>query len=357
MNTIKTHFYAVLLLLTITTACQNKQQNKENKEMNIEKFYWMESTSSPIGYPIDVYQGGIGSVSLANGTDTGPWGLAGNGMSSGIKEVPRRLDVVWLSYAENTFYSIDCEVDYDKMVRLFKEGYLNSMAFFNRDVLEKETYRTIVVGFAPGGVVVVWLYGAGKQVEIGRYQGKKTVIPPSEIAGLDRHDQLIFQDDYRKKIMLNEKIVPLEVQKANKNKPIPYGLWDTYREKYTWRPEFIVQNEGKMESTYFTFFNGEEEEQFDQSLIKNEFTERAVPKAVNLGWRDKTGQSYGAEIVFDEEEIFNAYNEVRKDNKESKAELQMRVNIPNDFVTFMLKGNDKEIRLPKTKVKVYKSRK
>ena len=278
-------------------------------------------------------------------------------MSNGIKEVPHSLNVIWLSYAENTFYSINCEVDYDKMVQLFKEGYQDSMWFFNDGRNQKITYDVIVVGFAPGGVVVVWLSGGGKQVEIGRYQGEKIIIPQEKIARLDRHDQLIFQEDYRKKIMLNEKIVPLEVQKANKNKPIPYGLWDTYREKYNWRPEFVVQEKGKMENTYFTFFNGEVEEQFDQSLIKNEFAQRAIPKELDLGWRDKTGQSYGGEIVFDEEEIFNAYQEVYKDNKEGKAELQMRINIPNDFITFMLKGNGKEIRLPKTKVHIYESRK
>ncbi len=68
MNNIKTHFYAVLLLLTLTTSCQNK---KQDKEMNTEKFYWSEFGTSPVGYPIDVYEGGIGSASLKNGTTTG----------------------------------------------------------------------------------------------------------------------------------------------------------------------------------------------------------------------------------------------------------------------------------------------
>jgi hypothetical protein len=105
---IKTHFYSVLLLLILTTSCQNKKQENEDNEMNIEKFYWSEFGTSPVGYPIDVYRRGIDSASLANGTTTGYWGAAGNGMSNGIKEVPRRLNVIWLSYAENTFYSIDC---------------------------------------------------------------------------------------------------------------------------------------------------------------------------------------------------------------------------------------------------------
>ena len=51
----KIYLGLVLMLLTLTSSCQNKQQVKENKEMITEEFYWSESTSSPLGYPIDVY--------------------------------------------------------------------------------------------------------------------------------------------------------------------------------------------------------------------------------------------------------------------------------------------------------------
>jgi hypothetical protein len=362
MNTIKTHFYAVLLLLTLTTSCQNK---KQDKEMNIEKFDYQPTISCPVGFPVDVYRGGLesqdgGFEPLNLGTHYGPWGATGGSMSSGIKAVPNRLNLIWVSYAEDTFYSIDCEIDYNKMVEKFKEGYQNSAFFFNKNgEYKKETYDYIVVGFAPGGVVVVWLSGAGKQVEIGRYQGEKTVVPQEEIATLDNHDRLIFQEDYRKETMLNEMIVPPEVQEANKNKPIPFGLWDTYRERYTWRPTF---NQSVFDNSTLTIrkirmdmLNGEFESLFDQSLVKNEFTKRAIPKKVNFSWKDKTGQVYSGTMDFDEKEIFDAFREICKDNKDIEAELEFRINIPNTFITVMLKDKDKEVRLPKTKVDVFKS--
>lgn len=360
---IKMHFYAVLLLLNLTLSCQNKKQDIKQTEMKTEKFYYQPTISSPVGYPVEVYKGGLetqdgGFSSLDIGTHCGPWGATGGSMSSGIKTVPNRLNVIWVSFAEDIFYSIDCEIDYNKMVEKFKEGYQNSSYFFNGNgEYKKDTYHEIIVGFAPGGVVVVWLSGAGKRVEIGRYQAEKIEISEEEIATLDNHERLIFQQDYREKTMLNEKIVPPEVQEANKNKPIPFGLWDTYRKLYMWRPTFVIQRDGSMIDTRLNMFNGEFEDQFDQILVKNEFTKRAIPKQINIGWRDNTGQNYSGTMDFDEKEIFDAFKEVYKDNKDIQAELEFRVNIPNDFITVTLKSKEKEIRLSKTKVDIFKSRK
>lgn len=363
MKNIKIHLYAVLLLLTLTSSCQNKQQVKENKEMNLEKFYYQPTISCPLGYPVEVYRGGLESqnggfepLNLGTHTGKGGWGGTGRSMSSGIKTVPNRLNLIWVSFAEDVFYSIDCEIDYNKMVEKFKEGYQDSAFFFNDNgVYKKETYDYIVVGLAPRGVVIVWLSGSGKQVEIGRYQGEKIVVSQDEIATLDSHDRLIFQGDYRKKTMLNEKIVPREVQESNQNKPIPFGLWDTYRAVYIWRPTFVVQHEGSMIDTRLEMFNGEFEDQFDQVLVKNEFTKRAIPKRVNIGWRDNTGQNYSGTMDFDEKELFEAFKEMYKDHKDNKAELEFSVNILNTFITVMLKSKEKEIRLPKTKVDIFKA--
>jgi hypothetical protein len=46
---------------------------------------------------------------------------------------------------------------------------------------------------------------------------------------------------------------------------------------------------------------------------------------------------------------------MHKDNKEAQTDIQFYINVPNDFVTVQLKQGDKEIRLGKTKVDVYKS--
>jgi hypothetical protein len=349
------------LLLTLTSSCQNKKE-KKMQATKTEKFKYEATGNCPVGYPVEVYRGGFetedgGYVSLQAGTHTGieGWGDVGSGMSDGVKTVPNRLHVQWVAYAEECVYEIDAEIDYDKMVHYFKEGYYDSMVFFNKGGrLEKETYTAIVVGYAPGGAVYIWLHGSGKQVEIGRYQGKKVVIPQEEIDKLDGFEKLMLQKSECTRIMNNPKMVPPEVREANKNRPIPFGLWDTYREKYNWRPIYKIQRKGSTFESRIEMFNGEFEEQFDETLLKNEYAKRAIPRKIHFGWRDDTGQNYSGTLDFDEKEIFDAFNIVFKDNRDGEAEIELRVNIPNTFVTAWIKGNGKEVALnEKTRVEVF----
>jgi hypothetical protein len=362
----KTYILILGLLLTLTSSCQNKKTEKTMQATKIEKFRWQDGSTCPIGYPIEVYRGGFemedgGYVSLQAGTDNGQggWGDPGTGgMSDGIKTVPNRLHVQWVAYAEECVYEIDIEIDYDKMVKYFKEGYYDSMVFFNKGgKLEKETYTAIVVGYAPGGAVFIWLNGSDKQVEIGRYQGKKVVIPQEEIDKLDGFEKKMLQKSECARIMNNPKIVPPEVREANKDKPIPFGLWDTYRQRYSWRPTFNSSQEGwSMIYCRLEMFNGEIERLFDKTLIKNEFSKRGIPKRIQFAWRDKTGQNYSGTFWFDEKEIFAAFAEIFEANPNAEAEIEIRISRGNIDITAFLKGNGKEIGInKKTKVEVFES--
>jgi hypothetical protein len=353
------------LLITLTSSCQNKKEKTMQTATTTEQFDWVEVVNAPQGYPIEVYRGGFilkngRSVGMFSGPTHVEWGGGNGGMNSGVKPLPVRLNVIWVSFRERCLYEIDCALDYDKILDLFNEGYQDSAFFFNKKgTYKKVTYDEIKAGFLPGGGVVIWVEGAGKQVEVGRYQGHKTTVSQKEIDGLDNHDQLFFSQDYYTSILNNPKVVPPEMQEALKNKPISFDLWDTYREKYSWKPTFISKQEGfVVKEVYMEMFNGEKEELFDQSLVKNEFKKRAVIKKINFVWQDITGQAYGGNIDFDETEVFDAYQEIYKDNKNAEVEIEFRVNIPNNYVVAFLKGNGKEIGINlKTKVRVFESRK
>jgi hypothetical protein len=152
-------------------------------------------------------------------------------------------------------------------------------------------------------------------------------------------------------------IIPLEVQKANKNKPIPYGLWDTYRERYSWRPVFVIPDEGKMnERVRMEMINGEVETPVYEIFQNNEYNQRAIPKRLLFGWWDKNGQGYSGIVNFDEKEMADAFEAVYKDHRETNIEIEIRVNKMNSFFTVRLKGNGKEIPVyEKNKIDVYKS--
>jgi hypothetical protein len=359
----------IILLLTQLSACQNKHtenQKTDSTKMQTTQerkttFKWEEGLNAPQGYPIEVYRGGLelatGFVGLSGlGTTTGftGWGNDSNGMSSGIKSLPKRINCIWLSYAEDCMYEINCDVDYEKIVQLFNEGYISGIRKRGKQMT---TYNKIMVGFAPGGVVVLWVSGGDKKVEIGSYLGKKTTVSPQEIALLDSHEQLLFDPKMRKHVMENPRVVPPEVQAINKNKPIPFGLWDTYREKYSWKPIFSLPDNGKMYDDFrIEMANGEVETLRYEEFIKNDFKERAIPKRFSFGWWDKNGQGYGGSVLFDEKEISNAYALFFKEENSKQIELEIKVNMSNTFFTIKLKSTSKEIALTNNKIEVFESR-
>jgi hypothetical protein len=353
MKTLKT--LAIALFITITSSCQNKK-NMTTQEQEEPKFEWEEGMNSPEGYPMEVYRGGFDwpYVSLNLGTTTGEWGNKGGGMSHSIKPLPSKINCIWVSYAERCHYKINTEIDYDKLLKLFQEGYPDSNRKFGK---RKTTFNHVVAGFAPGGVVVVWAAGAGRQVEIGRYKGEKFVVPQAEIDGLDASERLLFSEKEYDRIMNNTRIVPLEVCEANAGKPIPHGLWDSYRTRYIWRPVVEVQQEGLIDGVGFELYNAEFDNLFDERLNKNDFEKRAIPKSISFSWKDSKEQGYAGEVDFDEEEIFKSFKETYKDNQDAIAELIITINYSNNFATVLIKQGENKIRLTKTKVNIFKTEK
>jgi hypothetical protein len=363
------------IFITLGISCQNK--NKMN-----EKFEWRETISCPAGYPVDVYRGGLesadgGFTSLYLGTHSGieGWGCEGRSMSHGVKTVPDRLHVIWLSYAEDMFYEIDTALDYEKMTELFQKGYYTPINDPDRPEPFKREYDLITAGFAPGGIAVVWLSGISRQVEIGRYKGHGVRIPKEESDRLEKGPvKNMFDPEYRRRTMKNIGIVPLEVQKANEGKPIPFGLWDSYRKKYRWKLHLILpdnQNPGQAlpKKVVSFYYNGELDILFGQSDIErypniirpesrwdNEL-EKAVPRELRISWISN-GVLIVAEIQFNEEEVFKVFQEVYKDNPELETELVIRASMGQDDLSVKLipKGEDVNVHkgwLIKSKIKFF----
>nr|WP_315028937.1 DUF2931 family protein [uncultured Chryseobacterium sp.] len=332
------------------------------------KYEWTEGTSAPLGYPMEVYKGGIEceggdwvnlDIGLAPGGKV--WGTINNGMGNSFKSLPTSLDFIWMSYLENQFYMIDEKIDTDKIKKYFTQGY-DIKAADGSGSVKHLNYNKICIGMAPGGVVIVWVAGMGIQKEIGRYQGKKISIPETEIAKLDSHENRFFRDDYLKEIHSNEKIIPLEIQKENKGKPIPMGLWDTYRILYGWQPIFEFPEKGKLDplgDVVITMINGEID-RFDAA--KNPLTEnelRAIPRSVAFSVVDANNNKYGASSGFNEKSSLEAFAKVfGSDPKSTKAKIVIKINEAYSFFTVKIQGeNGKEAFIKTENLEMFKSTK
>ena len=352
---IKTIIIITLILIALwLTGCwgYKAKQNKANAQPEYE---WGVAVNTPIGYPIRFYAARVGSTPIVRElysiTEEPDWGCAAGYESCSMEELPQNVDMVWLSYKEDCFYRLKTAIDYEKIAKLFREGFDERVP--NGEVRHK-TYDTIVVGIAPGGVVVLWVgYGYLPLTEIGRYQAEKIELREPE--GLDNHQRLIFSKKDREEVLNSNTIIPEDFREANKNKPIPFGLWDSYRDnQYQWYPTFEIPN-GKIGDVDYQYWNGEADTFFFTDFValegqKDVFAPqelyhniRKLPlfKEIRFTYKAEDGIKYGVGLQFDWEDILATYKKVFGEHPEEvKAHLDIRMNRINSYLTVRLVGDN-----------------
>ena len=356
---IKTIIIITFILIALwLTGCwgYKAKQNKANANANIEPEYeWGVAVNTPIGYPIRFYAARVGSTPIVRElysiTEEPDWGCAFGYESTSMDKLPKSVDMVWLSYKEDCFYRLKTAIDYEKIAKLFKEGFDER---FSNGKMNHTTYNTVVVGIAPGGVVVLWVgKGYFPIKEIGRYQADKIVLKEPE--GLDNHQRLIFSKKDREEVLNSNTIIPEDFREANKNKPIPFGLWDSYRDhQYQWYPTFEIPN-GRIGDVDYQYWNGEADTFFFTDFVALEGKKdifapqelyrdiRKLPlfKEIRFTYKAEDGIKYGMKIEFDWEDILATYKKVFGEHPEEvKAHLDIRLNAANTETSICLVGDN-----------------
>ncbi len=352
-QTFVTKIWLFLFLPLQLASCQN--HNSNNKDMNEPEYEWGISVNAPIGYPIHVYAGRVGSEYITSdlwcSTEEPDWGSAYVNEGNDPKELPKDIDIVWFSFIENCFYNLQASLDYEKIEKLFKEGFEQRIRYGE---LHHTTYNGLVVGLAPGGTVVVWVgKGYSPITEVGRFQASQIYL--TETSDMDSHERLIFDKEYRKSLATAPNIVPLEVQKANEGKPIPYNLWDRYAEtQYRWYPTFEIPD-GKMGDVFFQYWNGEANTIFytdleptteREAILKPKVCQEPIGKLplykeISINYKAVDGIKYAATITFDWEQSAETYKKVFGEHPEEvTAQLYFRLNRNNTHVTTRLIGSN-----------------
>ena len=360
-------FFTLLILQLLNC----KSHKYKEKTMNEQEYEWGVAVNTPIGYPIRFYAARVGSTPIISElysiTEEPDWGNAFGYESTSMDKLPKNVDMVWLSYKEDCFYRLKTAIDYEKVAKLFKEGFDER---FSNGKMNHTTYNTVVVGIAPGGVVVLWV-GSGyfPIKEIGRYQAEKIALREPE--GLDNHQRLIFDKEYAKRLLTNNTIIPEDFREANKNKPIPFGLWDSYRDhQYQWYPTFEIPN-GRIGDVDYQYWNGEAdtffftdfialEEQKDVFVPKELYHDiRKLPlfKEIRFNYKAEDGIKYGVLVQFDWENTLEAYKKVFGEHPEEvKAHLDIRINRINSYLTIRLVGdNGKEAFIEPKLIRIRKA--
>ncbi|MFK7032321.1 DUF2931 family protein [Flavobacterium oreochromis] len=295
--------FMAFLMMSLLSSCQN---------MNEKKFEWLPTESSPALYPMRIYKGYLifkDSTSIyipCSSTSHTGWGNSGSMHVVGedFKPVPVKLEVTWASFLEKKFYTGSWDLPYDKMLKLFEEGYINY------DIKKRETYNEIIVGLAPGGAVSVWIGGSKSTIEIAHFRAQPTtvsmkdMIPGNpEITEEEFFNRFNPNDAYDKKIIDN----------FNKN-GIPFGIWSTaYREKYHWKIDIALENKAsQLIYKQANLLNGEIEILVEDLLKNDKEKPRGLPRVFHLEWLTPDKKAKAVDIEVNEPQLFEVIKKIDK---------------------------------------------
>ena len=281
---------------------------------------------------------------LPYGSSSGNWGKSGKGWTE-QHGTPLGADITYYSRYEDTFYRLNVDFPKETIKDYMERAYANGEALpeFHKEPLQKykrlgrseefafprspyNSFSTLVFGFAPKGMVVVWLrFGAGVQIELGRYQAQ--VINNKE-------DIPKIKEKYLKTYRISQE----RFEEAKKELNIPDASpqeWENYRAKYMYALVFTSENRGlRMFRMWMDFYNGEEEVFYRPWINEVSYEKRAIPKELNFTWETGKDQQYTGYAYFNWEKT----NEVFK-KMGNQAKLEFKIAPDNNSFEVLLNNH------------------
>jgi len=264
-----------------------------------KKYEWSAHISAPKEYPVEVYTGAAGGYffSQMGGFSNAGWGCSIS--DTDIKApVPHRLDMTWLSYVDDKFYKGEWKLPVEKIQQLFDEGYYSKKG----PEAETKPYNCINIGLGPKGMVVVWVAGTDKQVEVARFQAHETILDPKLIT---EEEKYMFEKNYAKDMLTYDGTISKELREyISQNGYPPAEVYEAYREKYLWRPKVILPEGSKISRLYIKMSNGEFEDPFDRPIDQRH---RTIPCAFQIFWsviNGKKEQEFVSRIAFTQDKYY-----------------------------------------------------
>lgn len=283
----------IVSILSMITSC-GKFNNK---------YEWWASDSAPYYFPMRILGGNFyfpekGSLYIpTKATIRSGWGTSVSSHVTGskYKPLPNRFSITFFSYLENKFYHGEFDLPYEDISRYFKEGFYHISSSTHR------TYQTIIAGVAPGGYVVVWIEGIGSQKLVFSGYAKETELDWATIYGGTEGDRL---GDVKGVLEyeLEKELIDYYVENG-----LPFGLWESYNQKFTWRPILDIKRAPK-KADIVEFFNGETYAMSNGGLDpETHYEEHPVPSSLEFLWPYKSGDIMVNRLTFNEKEIFDAF--------------------------------------------------
>lgn len=332
VNTKQTLLYTLLIILfTTIISCQMRKELPEfHVEMSHpENKYRIE----PVYDSIRTLEGV--RASFPYGGSSGGWGSSRKSWTE-QHGTPIGADITYYSGYEDAFYHLNVDFPIDTIEDWTKRFYPNSESEENDDELQEYIYdrkpgkentydefSDLVFGFAPKGMVVVWLRFSGNQKELGRYQ-----------AELVEDDQAL-----EAKLFASWSMRRKEVREISLIPDASPEKWDNYRIKYFWKPIITSENSNfRLFWVLTEYFNAEFENKLRPMLLHPKNEKRAIPSLITFFWETGKGEKFEGRAFFNWEKT----NEQFKNRDNGDNEIQIQVNAANTDFEVLLNGRSLE---------------
>ena len=355
-----------LLFLSLVASCSNKkelQKNKDNSQMEDERFYYEVCCSGPKLGPGDYvtveYIGESGTVRVFGNESIGVgMGLGHDGVTRSRASrfgLPKAIEATWVSWTDRKVYSVASLLPYDTILSLFRDGgepCVPAPKGTTPDNLIGKTIDRFDLCFLPGGKVMLYVNTAVKSilldwsaegVEETDDEVLRHIYRQYGLKNMDEYYDMFYSDKYkdyepwRKYMRKHGTIAP---------------LLERYMERFNYTLNFEFENkETNIYSVRSNFTNGER-----YSLTPKYNKAFKMPsrlKEIRVLWDTKDYRFTGF-MYFNEEEMLKVFDEAYGNDRTQKGELTIKVCKYNNLFDIFLNVGGKSIKLEKTEIRVFR---
>lgn len=222
------------------------------------------------------------------------WGRRGSTRLAGVaaKPAPEALALTWFSFREDRAYQGRFPLPQVRIAALMAEGVAAGPQ------RRRVPWERIVVGMAPGGAVAVWLAAGATTCEVATFRAAPCELPWSRV--LDNPD--IPREQHVREVLAEA--APLASVLAGSELDKPLTTWLRRHTRWAWTA--TVARPAVATRLVVRGWNGELEPWFVDGGFPVR-TARAAPRELQLDWTDQVGTRRGAQLVFDEDEVYRAF--------------------------------------------------
>lgn len=318
-----------------------------HRESKMNRYAWLPTESAHALYPMEIIKGDLifadgTSIYIPNGrVFNNGWGNYGSTHIIGeeLKPLPVKLSALWLSYAEDKFYEGHFSLPAGQLAITFKRGFLDPFTG------KKDTFDSIIVGFAPRGRLSIWVGGASNVTEIALFQAPEANPRWEAMFGPNVDRNSLVQ------LGLAESLNP-EARENIRTHGLRLTQWNRYHERFNWKPDICGV---KTLSLWATMNNGERRFYPSAKAIQDAGDRLAVPRDFRVEWESPLWGRHTTIVALSEAETYAAFDQLTEDDLSLPLHLTIEIGPTLDTTAVYLRSAQSRLRLEKAVSKIYRS--